>query len=63
MPTFFGEAISPIYIYELNRGGEAPPAKWGVRGAKPPGKNIILRNRNKRFSFKNYNFSAQTLVL
>ena len=58
MPIFL-ERPFPQFIYtNQTGGGEAPPAKWGVRG-----KFTILRNRNKRFSFKNYNFSAQNPIL
>ena len=37
MPTFFGEAISPPYIYEPNRGGRSPTGEMeGPGGEAPP---------------------------
>ncbi len=62
MLRFFREVKFPIYISERTGGPgvEAPPKKkWKVRGAKPPGKFLILRIKNKRFSLKSFNFSVQ----
>ena len=60
MPTLFGSVKYPTYISERwGPGGRSPPLKkWGVWGGIPPGKFLILRNKNKRFSLKDFNLSA-----
>ena len=65
MPTFLGLS-NPHYIYpkgEGSGGGEAPPEKWKVRGAEPPGIFLILRIKNKRFSLKDFHMSAKNSAI